>query len=290
MSIDDEEQTTTFQVILQDTAEVGDDSSLRLHNAPGENQRKHIIQEGKHLTLYGDLFAVVHGTLTPDGPEATLIVIQFRFAGSITDGRRFKKVNILLKFANGTEDKHGSDLDPEVKAIAPDGEFEMAQVSTEEVSTKVNAQVSAPVIGPLGVQIGAGVEHGKTKTKQSRAKITGCKRLEGRRHGTQNTAWWKLEEDAIGKTGVPALLRTAMLVVPKTEDGFRAIVEVDASADIRYAAEVKAKRFTGNTVHPVYFGDERENFGPELVGVDPNNLAKCVLDKIGFIKTSTIVA
>lgn len=276
-----------FDIELHEAPEVGDDADYHLLNKPGgENQRKHILQEGKpkDLTLHGDLYAVVHGTLTPNGDDATLIVMQFTFAGSTSCERRFRKVEIKIKFANG-EDAFGTASDPVVKTIAPEGEFVVGEQSTETSSTKLTAGISVPVAQGTGVELKAGLHHSTTTVRSSRATIFGTKRIEMRRYGSPNMALWKLTEDKIGKTGVPSSLRAAILVVPQTEDGFRAIVEVDATADAMFAAEVKSRRWLGKSqIHPVYFNCERENLGPQLDGVDPDNLSACKVAEIAFVK------
>jgi len=286
--IDDVVEEVGFDVELVESAGIGDDNSYRLQNGPGENQRQHIVQQGrpKDVMFHGDLFAVVHGTLTPGGDDATLIIIQFTFVGSEGFGRRFRKVIVKIRFANGENDPHGGVLDPEVRAIAPDGELQMGPASIEEVSTAVSAGVSVSLAEGMG-GLHSGFEWSKSTTNTSRVTVFGGKRIEGRKHGNQNTVLWKLQEDKIGQTGVPNSLRAAVLVVPKSQDGFRAIVDVDVNVDALYAVASKVRRLTGQSVvDPVHFSSERVDFGPKLVGVDADNLDACNLAGIAFSKVS----
>lgn len=281
------EDGSGFRVELFATVEVGDENSYRLRNSPGENQRQHILQEGKpgDLTVCGDLYSVLHGTLTPGGESASLIIMQFRFMGSQSRARRFRDASVRVKFANA-DHPLGTQLDPEVKEIAPEGQFEMAQETTQEVSTAISAGISVPVVQGI-LDLNAGLERTTTVTQIGRVRGSGHKWMEGKRYGKKNTAIWKLSEDNIGKTGTPSLLRTALLVVPQTEDGFRAIVEIEAHADLRYAAVAKLHRLLGSSiVDPVYFSQCRENYGPQVEGVDASNLSACVLAELGLIQAS----
>lgn len=277
-----------FRVELFITAEVGDENSYRLRNSPsGQNQRQHILQEGKpgDLTIHGDLYSVLHGTLTPGGDPASLIIMQFSFMGSQSRARRLRDASVKVKFANA-DDPLGTDFDPEVKEIAPEGQFEMAQKTTQEVSTAISAGISVPVVQGI-LDLNSGVERTTTVTQTGRVKGNGYRWMERRRYGTKNSAIWKLSEDSIGKTGIPSLLRTAVLVVPKTQDGFRAIVEIEAHADLRYAAVAKLHRLMGDAeIDPVYFSECRENYGPQVEGVDASNLSACVLAELELIEAS----
>lgn len=281
------EDGSTFCVELFITAEVGDENSYRLRNSHGQNQRQHILQEGRpgDLTVYGGLYSVLHGTLTSDGEPACIIIMQFEFMGSQSRARRFRDAIVKVKFANA-DDPLGTQRDPEVQEIAPEGQFELAQITNQEASTKVSAGISAGLTqGSLDINFG--VQRSLTTTRVGRVRGSGQKWMEAKRYGKKNMAVWKVNEDSIGKTGVPSLLRIALLIVPQTEDGFRAIVEIEAHADLRYSAAATLHRLMGTSiVDPVYFNQCRENYGPPLEGVNASNLSACSLADLSLVQAS----
>lgn len=265
-------------------AEGDEDSAFRLSNTPGgEEQRPHIIQYGSDLAVHADLFSIRHGTFTPGGEAATLVVIDFRFVGSGSHVRRFRKAMIEIKFAPWNQPV-GSEHDPEVSSIAPFGFFAW-DPSTQEEESKISLTASASTGGLGALGIGAGWEATKKMKKEDRTTLFGSMRIEGdRNYGGQNTARWTVNENGIERHGIPSLLRTAILVKPKSEEKFRAFVEIKTDVDILYGAKQRIDKFFGkHIVDPVYFDTEanRKPFGPTLTGVQMTNLSICDLKAIG---------
>lgn len=272
------------QFIIPLLAEGDEDSAFRLRNTPGgEEQRPHIIQYGSDLAVHADLFSVQHGTFTPGGEAATLAVIDFRFVGSESHARRFRKAMIDVQFAPWNQPV-GGEHDPEVLGIAPFGFFAWNPSTQEEESTiSLTASASAGGLGALGID--AGWETTKKKKKEDRTTLFGSMRIEGdRNYGGQNTARWTVSENGIERHGIPSLLRAAILVKPKSEGKFRAFVEIKTDVDILYGAKKRIDKFFGkHIVDPVYFDTEanRKPFGPTLTGVQMTNLSICDLTMIG---------
>jgi len=52
------------------------------------------------LTIQSDITKVIHGTMRPDGPPATLIVFQFAFV-PYGNYNRFKKAEVIITFSTG---------------------------------------------------------------------------------------------------------------------------------------------------------------------------------------------
>ncbi|KAF8544886.1 hypothetical protein BDD12DRAFT_813776 [Trichophaea hybrida] len=264
---------------------VGDDgSAFRLRNIPGgEMQRPHVIQYGSELAVHADIFNVKHGTFTPGGDPATLVVFDFRFVGSESHGRRFRKAIIDVRFAPWDRPV-GSENDPEVSSIAPLG-FCAWNPSTEEKETKLSFTVSANTGGLVGMGIGSSWETTKKMTKEKRTTLFGSMRIEGKRdYGTQNTAKWLINENEIESHGIPSHLRTAILVKLKGKEKFQAIIEINAEVDILYGAKKRIDELFGkHVVDPVYFDaeDKRKPFGPEITNIDTTNLSMCDLRAIG---------
>ena len=274
--------------------EAGNDgASFRLRNQPGEIQREYILQEdsaGSELTIHGKLVNVVHGKYTPNGPPATLAIMQFEFVGSEAHGKRFRKANIVVNFASNINDKFGSNDDPEVVAIAPHGGFAMCS-STEEEQTKisVSGKLLTGMLGNfLGFEVGSGWERSKSVVREDRTTVHGSIRIEGRSLGPPNTAKWALSENKIQRHGIPTVMRTAILVMPRTSSGkFRAIFDIEATVDVLYNTQRRLKQFLGRSVvEPVHFSQDRKPMGPDLVGLDPENLSAYAtkMKELGFIK------
>lgn len=273
-----------FQFVVPLFAEGDEGSAFRLINTPGgEEQRPHIIQYGSDLAVHADLFSVQHGTFTPGGEAATLVVIDFRFVGSESHARRFRKAMIDVRFAPWNQPV-GSEHDPEVSSIAPFGFFAW-NPSTQEEESGISLTVSANTGGSGALGVGAGWKTTKKVKKEDRTTLFGSMRIEGdRNYGGQNTARWTASENGIERHGIPSLLRTAILVKPKSEGKFRAFVEIKTDVDILYGAKKRIDKYFGKRiVDPVYFDTEanRKPFGPALTGVQMTNLSMCDLKAIG---------
>ncbi|KAA8915034.1 hypothetical protein FN846DRAFT_885568 [Sphaerosporella brunnea] len=281
-------EETQFFVAMVETGEEDDEASFRLRNVPeGEMQRQHVLQqEASNLGLQADLVSVVHGTLSPDGPAATILVIDFRFQGSRSRGRRFREATIAVQFAHG-DSEIGGTLDPEVVSIVPFGSFSR-NPSSQEIATTISANLAA---NPGGfVDIGGSWQRMKSMQKVKFTTLHGMKRIEGRVYGTQNSAQWKLAENDNDRHGIPSVLRVAILVKPKSSDSFRASIAVDVKTDLIHGAIMSVKRFRGRAiVDPVYFDEEdnREPLNPELLGkIDLENLSEFDLEGIVSIGPS----
>jgi len=282
------ESVSEFTIPLLPT---GDDrAAFRLQNSPGELQRKHVVQRDiSDLTVQADLFSVMHGRHTPDGLPAVLIVIDFRFLGSRSDGRRFRKATIDICFAR--EDQPvGNESDPVVCQIAPHGTFAMnPSIQQQETTLSTNTSASA-VFGLATLGIGAGFERKTTTETEKCTMLFGSCRIQGRSCGLQNSARWILIENDLDRRGIPSLLRTAILINSRTPERFRALVTIKADVNILYSALGHIESFLGKAVvDPVYFGDEstRIPLGPELRDVDIRNMSACNLDAIGGVEVGS---
>ncbi|KAF8248827.1 hypothetical protein K440DRAFT_660656 [Wilcoxina mikolae CBS 423.85] len=283
------EYETQFSIPLFDTGNEG--SALRCSNNQGEMQRKHIAQrKDSDLIFQADLFSVVHGTLTPGGDLATLIVMDFRFLGSRSGGRRFRKAEIKIGFSNDDQ-QIGSDHDPTVCQIAPYETFAM-DPSTEVLETTIFSKATASAGLSLStIGIGAGFERKKSMDRKKYTMMYGMRWIEGRTGGEQNTARWLVWENEIAKNGIPSFLRSAVLVSPRTDGKFQAQFTISAEVDMRYSIGGTIREVLGKAVvDPVYFGSKskRKNMGPELHDVNPSNMSACDLDAIGMVKTMAI--
>ncbi|KAG5772699.1 hypothetical protein H9Q72_001199 [Fusarium xylarioides] len=268
-----------------------EDAGFRLQNEPDELQRKHVAQfQSSDITYQADLFAVVHGTIEPNGNHGVLIILDFQFYGSVAGERRFKHIKVAVAF--GRKDKNiGDRHDPIVLQMAPDGPFRMDETK-EGVETVVegNASLSG---GPSLATLGIGGSYQRTTTVDNTRYTTlnGQKWTNGRRYGKKNTAIWRINENPVSKDGVPPKLRAAILIeIPESCGPFKAELTVDAKVDVLYQAEriLRSSRY----IAPVYFDKqdgEWRNVGPSLADVAPDNLSGCNLSLIGTAKSPTLV-
>jgi hypothetical protein len=257
-------------------------ASFRLRNKPGEIQRGHIIQQGSDLIVQGDLFSVVHGFSAPGGDPATLLVIDFRFTGSLTRSTRFKAAKIEIKFTSQGE---SPDEEPVVRKIAPHGTF-CLDSSTETVSTTLSVNASGQAgTGPATLGMGASWERAKTGTRQASCTLTGILWIDGN-EGHPNTGRWQMSENPMEKQGIPSLLRAAILVTQCLPSGFQALISVHTEVNLAYAMHEQMRRFTGgrvvDIVDPVIFdsGPKRQPAGAQLAGVDSEHLEACDLEQL----------
>jgi len=237
-----------------------------------EVQRPHILQEeALGLTLQAGLVSVVHGKLSPNGPAASIMLLEFRFIGSQTNKRRFRYANIDVGFAH-IHNTIGSELDPVVVNIAPNDRKILSR------STKAPGRFAV---------FAKGLERAKAEQKTSYMVLDGVKRIEGRYWGEQNMGRWLLAGNGNGREGIPALLRVAIVVKPQNNEAFQAMVSVDVKADLLHEATMAVTRLRGKAgIYPVSFEYEknREPLNPELLGeLDVDNLANVNLGKFEFV-------
>jgi hypothetical protein len=258
-------------------------ASFRLRNKPGETQRGHIMQRGSDLTIQGDFYSITHGSFTPGGDAATLLVIDFRFTGSSTRNKRFKTAKIEVRFGSYGD---GVGEDPEVRKIAPHGSFALDS-ATETVSTTLSANTSGQAgAGPATLGIGAGWEKTKTTTRQASCTLTGSLWIDGRDMGSPNMGRWKIGENQIEKRGIPTLLRTALLITQCLPTSFQALVTVHTEVNLAHAVTEQVRRLIGHqvvdVVDPIIFaqGPTRQPAGAQLAGIDTENLSACDLEQL----------
>lgn len=263
---------------LFDTGPEG--ARFRVENYNNELQRKHIEQrQESDLIVQADIFSVIHGTFTPDGPPGTLIVMDFRFVGSRAAKRRFKSAEIKVAFGLDQQTV-GSDNDPIVSQIAPHGSFAIEEATKQDETTvSLSANVGTG-IGLATLGIGAGLEKKTTVDTKRYTMLHGLQYITGRNKGEQNTARWLIWENEIAKNGIPGLIRTVILIQPRTNTRFKAEVTVKAQVDVLYSIRSVLGQ---QLVDPILFGmqSERKNMGPELEDVISSNLAALKLDTIG---------
>lgn len=277
-------EQTHFEIPLFDIGPEG--AGFRVDNEPGGNglQRQHGDQYKSSDVMYqANLFAVVHGTMTPDGKRGVLIVMDFHFVSN-PQGRRFKSVDISVAFGRKDE-PIGGVKEPVVMQIAPHGTYGMDE-STQTQEDTFEAHGSAQGGASLAtLGIGGSFQRKLLTDKKNYAMLHGLPWIEVRNAGEWNSAKWHIKENRILKNGVPAQLRTAILLSLPEESTFRA--ELAMEADIGGIFKLKRTVSAWTGLQPIYFDPskaKRVDLGPALNDVNKTNLIACNLTSMGSAK------
>ncbi|KAI9667431.1 MAG: hypothetical protein M1821_000246 [Bathelium mastoideum] len=275
----------SFQIDL--TPEDGGGSYRITNNViegQAETNRRNMVERGNALAVDGELIDVVHGHLSPEGELATLIVMEFRFSATVSH-RRFKHATIKLHF-----ESVDAACDVEVKAIAPWKERSMNPTTRHIESTEsihASIQGGAPIATPsLGGQLGRTTSQDKT----DQTEVFGRLRTFDRDSGAKNGASWNMSGNESQSTGVPSMLRTAILV-KRTEGKGAGSLQFTAKVDITTSSwEETFKRLTGclPVDEPIVFDPKDEPIAKDFVNLR-DNLSTVNLDEICDIVTTTML-
>ncbi|RAH68476.1 uncharacterized protein BO66DRAFT_440092 [Aspergillus aculeatinus CBS 121060] len=203
-------------------------SSFRVQNDPrAPYQRSNVIERKGTIDIRCSCLDVVHGIMNEHGPDrfATLLVLEFRFDVR-KRARRIEGVQIALEFRA----REAGEAGPEVYKIAPDGNFSLVPTSQrEDIKRSVSGQAgaSAPV-GGLSITGTVGWEKTVSRDRQDHCTVVGSRDLVGRNWGSANSASWTLLEKKSAQSGVPSLLRTAILLRREDEQPFECVVKLTA--------------------------------------------------------------
>ncbi|KAL2862238.1 uncharacterized protein BJX67DRAFT_310810 [Aspergillus lucknowensis] len=254
----------------------GNEGEFRLQNAhDGQVERANLVDYGTSLNVQGNLVEVVHGTLTPGGAPASLILTEFRFT-TLDPPRRFRQATITFRFEDADTPVASP---PAVVKIAPEGFFAVSRHErTHEVTRGVNLTVGAG--GSVGANAALQFEWSLSEIKSyvDEATLSGIKTVLDRGVPPPNAARWAMSEaknaSSNGDHGVPSYLRLGILVQRASASGkFLGLVDVSAKVDYKYQME----RRRGQRVDPVLFDPGREQ-GVSGFGVDPENLGQFDMD------------
>jgi hypothetical protein len=228
-----DDEGTTFKIELSPYDEGDEDSTYRTQNDPSRpHQRSNIVERQGIVDVRCVAADVVHGSLAPDGEAATLLVFDFQFDPR-KRARRIVEAHMSFTFAS--ED---AEPDPAVLNVAPKGRMVVVPTQqTESTTHSRNAGANAGG-GGLGLSLGlnAGVQWEKSVSRETHdaTTVVGSIDLVGRNFGASNGVSWALLENRSVPTGVPAFVRTAILLQrPDPDAAFHATVTIRAKADLR---------------------------------------------------------
>jgi hypothetical protein len=222
------DDASAIEIELGSGDEGDEASTYRTQNdASQPYQRSNVIERKGSVSIYCVAVDVVHGTLEPDGDPATLLVFDFQFDPT-KRARRIVEAKMSFVFSST-----GGAPAPAVLKIAPRGRMTVVPTTQTESTTR-SAKAEAGG-GALGISLGTGLKWEKSVSRETSdgTVVVGTVDLVGRNYGASNGASWALIENRSVETGVPAHVRTAILLQRASDAAFQATVTIRAQADLR---------------------------------------------------------
>jgi len=245
-SDDNDLDDTSFAIALQEGGDEGSGYRQRIRNDPNDvYQRVTVAENTGSLHMSCKSREVVHGFLSLDSDEfATLLVYELRL-DAVKRGRRVKYAKIEFEFKSSIPNGR----DPEVHDYAPSGRVNLLSSTHEESVTK-GSEISLGAPEML-VSAGGSVKWEKTISRSAtdEARVIGDPKCN--KYGKQVGVSWTLHENESIKSGVPSMLRCAILLVRKDDEPFKCVAKVYAEPD--WKSQVGS--FWGRTSNddPIYF-------------------------------------
>jgi len=270
-------------------------SAFRTQNTPGEFQRENLVDRSSDFVVQGGLVNVIHGSFSPGGDEATLIVAEFRFHSSKAS-RRFRQANIELLFSGSRAHTSDGSRDPEVVKVSPMGKNSLNPTyESQELKRTIGATAEVNGGSLLPVKVGGNViwEDSKSFDKEYRATVTGVMRIEGRNYGSKNQANWVMLENksAANRDGIPTLLRTAILLRRKYAGIFTATIQIKTKVDTKNSIYSKLENLLGKTPKddPVFFNPDLPPMGTVPSDMEIGNLSGYDLGKLSTVVSTNLI-
>ncbi|KAI2629597.1 hypothetical protein GGR54DRAFT_269185 [Hypoxylon sp. NC1633] len=227
-----EEIGKDFDILLLPEGDAAD-AELRARK-PEFRQAAEQTHYGDRLFTKANVVGVTHGTLSPGGSPATLLILEFRFI-SMQQGRRFTNAKVTVKF----EDSDGDiDSTPEPFRVVPEGAYALRRTECQRTVKIVgNANLNATFAGS-GASIGLLWEREQNETPEDWAQLTGTK-YQTSSYDKDDAVIWYLQENSTIKSGIPTLLRTAVLLRRTVDDApFNVTIDVRAKVDFSLSQAV----------------------------------------------------
>lgn len=229
------DENSLFDIGLNPTGDDG--SSFRTQNDPmAPYQRTNLTERKGAVDIRCSCLDVAHGLFNPDNVEEfiTLIVLKFTF-DSRRRARRIAFATIALEFASMEPGKPG----PEVFSVSPQGSMVMVQsTAQQEVKRTAGLKLGAPPLAVVEAGGELGWEKSVTMDTTDATKVTGSIDLKGRNYGPPNCASWTLLENNTTKSGVPSVMRTAILLKRQNQAKFQCTFRIHAEVDYKSSLEM----------------------------------------------------
>ncbi|KAJ5637414.1 hypothetical protein N7490_007293 [Penicillium lividum] len=213
------------------------DNAFRTQNqSPTDWNRNVVVQRKGPVNVHCSLLDVVHGKLgvdqdidtDDDGALGTLLVFHFRFIPQ-QYSRRVIRASIHVEFS--AADAQSSP--PTVCAISPyDTGTVVPTTGHEEKTSAVEGTIGTSGTGPVSASLTAKLEKLRIRDISDAMTVSGSIELsDDINSGECNCAAWTLLENQTRKTGVPASLRTGILLKRENDAIFHGMVKISCVAD-----------------------------------------------------------
>lgn len=216
------------------------EGELKSRNEPSDEIQRPVItdREDSMFTVYVELVNCVHGTLTPGGDPASLIIFQYHIH-SLQDNRVIKSIRTDFEFSQtGT----GS---PSVIAYGPYIQRKF-NVTTGNITYQKGLEAAAGVeFPPARVEVGYSTEQEKSHTQQYFDKMDSGRHYDEyqKRH---HKVWWRYTQNRDQNLGVAPSFRTGVLLKRGDMRPFSARFKIELDGGFRYGAGQKLKNMFSN--------------------------------------------
>lgn len=229
-----------------------EEGALKSRNEPGDEIQRPVItdREDSMFTVYVELVSCVHGTLTPGGDPASLIIFQYEIH-SKQDNRVIKAVSTDFEFS---QTGPGS---PSVIAYGPYIQRKF-NATKGTVTYQKGLEAAAGVeLTPAMVEVRYSAEQEKSHEQQYFEKVDSGRHRDDyeKRH---HKVWWLYSQNRDQNHGVVPAFRTGVLLKRGDMSPFFARFKIKLNGGFRYGAGQKLKTMFSHTEV-----DDVINFSPE---------------------------
>lgn len=210
------------------------------------DQQQVLLQRGDYLTTKAEISLLAHGKLATKGPDASLLVVDFRFGR--THSSRFVWATMRLTFRDTQGD---NSKNPEVYMMAPEDAFTLDPgKETWKITQVLNASLNVGTT-PVGGSAGGSLQREGEKVTEHGILLTGMS-LVGSGSYKKNEIRWTLNEDSVKHKGIPAILRTAVILRRTPGRAFK--IEVEVQTEVNKRQQIK-NFFSGQKEYSVPLED-----------------------------------
>ncbi|KAF4440802.1 hypothetical protein FACUT_3185 [Fusarium acutatum] len=249
----------------------GKNNEFHTRNDPTAPFQRSTITERQGITQV-QCFSreIIHGYLSPDGNNATLLVYDLHL-DTTKKSRRIREAQVKFEFKSSIP---GSP-EPQIVKIAPHGSVSLLATSAEESKT-TGYGLSAGASQFVSVKSSAKWEKTVSQTKNDAARVAGGFLCND--YGKQVGAQWIFFENKLVASGTPRFMRFAILLDRENdEEEFECKVTISASGDWKTVLE----GLVGSTPRddPILFDPTLPPTNKLRKAYDIENLASLDLDE-----------
>ncbi|KAF4451629.1 hypothetical protein F53441_5485 [Fusarium austroafricanum] len=220
---DPELEQTSISIGLNKVGEKG--SGYHLLNDPSAPWQRNTVTERRGIIQVRlKSREIVHGGLSPDGENATLLVYDLQL-DTAKRSRRILSAKLKFEFRSSVPGVPA----PVVQGFSPAGRTSLLSSSQEETLTR-GAEASAGASQFVNLTSTAKWEKTVSRTTTDSARVVGYDFCND--YGKPVGVCWDLHENPSIKSGTPSFLRCAILLNRKyDDDNFECVIKVEAEAD-----------------------------------------------------------